>query len=42
MDALSKLSGSNSAPVVDPSEYRSLTGALQYLTLMQPDMAYTV
>jgi len=42
VDAWSKLLGSNSAPVVDPSKYRSLAGALQYLTLMQPDRAYTV
>ena len=29
-------------PVADPSEYRSLAGALQYRTLMRPDLAYAV
>ena len=42
VDARSKLSGIDGAPVADPSEYRSLAGALQYLTLTRPDLAYAV
>jgi len=38
----SKLSASDGPPVADPSEYRSITGALQYLTLTRPDLAYAV
>lgn len=30
------------APVSDPTLYRSLVGALQYLTFMRPDTAYAV
>ena len=37
-----KLSASDGTPVADPSEYRSLAGALQYLTLTHPDLAYAV
>ncbi|XP_066316583.1 uncharacterized mitochondrial protein AtMg00810-like [Miscanthus floridulus] len=42
MDARTKLSASEGAPVANPSEYRSLAGALQYLTLTRPDLAYAV
>jgi hypothetical protein len=42
VDTRSKLSASDGAPVVDTSLYRSLAGALQYLTLTRPDLAYVV
>jgi hypothetical protein len=37
-----KLSATDGAPVADLSEYRSLAGALQYLTLTRSDLAYAV
>jgi histone deacetylase 1/2 len=42
VDTSPKLSASIGPPVVDPTEYRSLTGALQYLTFTCPDIAYAV
>jgi len=42
VDCKSKLSASDGPPVADPSEYRSIAGALQYLTLTRPDLAYAV
>jgi hypothetical protein len=42
VDAQNKLFATTGAPMVDPSEYRSLAGALQYLTLTRPDLAYVV
>jgi len=38
----SKLSAQDGPPVADPTLYRSLAGALQYLTLTQPDIAHAV
>ncbi|KAK1415156.1 hypothetical protein QVD17_30928 [Tagetes erecta] len=38
----SKLSASSGAPVVDGTHYRSLAGALQYLTITRPDLSYAV
>ncbi|XP_042755658.1 uncharacterized mitochondrial protein AtMg00810-like [Lactuca sativa] len=38
----SNLSLHNGEPVSDPSLYRSLAGALQYLTFTRPDIAYVV
>ncbi|KAK4374914.1 hypothetical protein RND71_005591 [Anisodus tanguticus] len=42
VDSKSKLSANESAPVSDPTLYRSLAGALQYLTFTRPDIAYVV
>ena len=42
VNARAKLSASEGTPVADPTEYRSLAGALQYLTLTRPDLAYAV
>ena len=42
VDCKSKLSASDGPPVADPSKYRSIAGALQYLTLTRPDLAYVV
>ena len=42
VDTHAKLSAIAGAPVADPSAYRSLAGALQYLTLTRPDLAYAV
>ncbi|GKD16217.1 ribonuclease H-like domain-containing protein [Tanacetum coccineum] len=41
VDTESKL-GSDGDPVSDPTLYRSLTGALQYLTFIRPDISYAV
>ena len=38
VDARSKLAAANGAPIADTS----LAGALQYLTLTRPDLAYAV
>ncbi|KAJ9545524.1 hypothetical protein OSB04_025231 [Centaurea solstitialis] len=42
VDTHSKLSIHTGEPVDDPSLYRSLAGALQYLTITRPDIAYAV
>lgn len=42
VDTNSKLSSSDGTPVADPTDYRSLAGALQYLTFTQPDISYVV
>jgi hypothetical protein len=42
MDSKSKLSATDGTLVTNPSEYRRLVRALQYLTLTHLDLAYTV
>ncbi|KAK4370479.1 hypothetical protein RND71_009954 [Anisodus tanguticus] len=42
VDSKSKLSANDGAPVSDPTLYRSLAGALHYLTFTRPDIAYAV
>jgi hypothetical protein len=42
VDTRAKLSASDGAPVADASLYRSLAGALQYLTLTHPNLVYAV
>jgi hypothetical protein len=42
IDSGSKLSLHDGDLVDDPTRYRSLTGALQYLTLTRPDISYAV
>jgi hypothetical protein len=41
LEAKTKI-GSNDTPLDDPSYYRGLVGALQYLTLTRPDLSYSV
>jgi hypothetical protein len=41
-DTKSKLSAHDGKPVVYPSLYRSLAGALQYLMLTRPDLSYAI
>ena len=42
VDTNKKLSADDGPPVADPTDYRSLAGALQYLTFSRPDIAYVV
>lgn len=42
VDLKAKLSSDDGAPIDDPTLYRSLAGALQYLTLTRPDIQYAV
>lgn len=42
VDLKSKLYADDEDPVPDPTAYRSLTGALQYLTFTRPDISYAV
>lgn len=42
VDTKAKLSANCGPPVSDPSLYRSLAGALQYLTITRPDLSYAV
>lgn len=42
VDAKAKLSATDGALLADPTSYCSLAGALQYLTLTRPDIAYAV
>ena len=42
VDTQAKLSADLGAPVADRAAYRSLAGALQYLTFTRPDLTYAV
>ncbi|KAJ9536884.1 hypothetical protein OSB04_029617 [Centaurea solstitialis] len=42
VDTKAKLSASSGNPYHDPTEYRRLAGALQYLTFTRPDISYAV
>ena len=42
IDTKGKLSSTSGASVSDPSEYCSIAGALQYLTITKPDIVYAV
>lgn len=42
VDSKTKLAAQDSSPVKDPSLYRSLVGALQYLTFTRPDISFAV
>jgi hypothetical protein len=42
VDTKQKLSTSSGTPYDDPTLYRSLAGALQYLTFTRPDISYAV
>jgi hypothetical protein len=42
VDTQAKLSATLGDPVADPTAYRSLAGALQYLTFTRPDLTYAV
>ena len=42
VDTRAKLSADAGAPVDDASDYRSLVGGLQYLTMTRPDLSYAV
>ena len=42
VDTCAKLSSDSEKPIADPTHYRSLAGALQYLTFTRPDIAYVV
>jgi len=42
VDTQTKLSADLGDPVADPTAYRSLAGALQYLIFIRPDLTYAV
>ena len=42
IDTSAKLSSTDGALVDDPTDYRALAGALQYLTFTRPDISYAV
>lgn len=42
VDTNPKVSAATDAPVTNASDFRSLAGALQYLTFTRPDIAYAV
>ncbi|VFQ98752.1 unnamed protein product [Cuscuta campestris] len=42
VDTKAKLSATSGTPLPDPTIYRSIVGALQYLTFTRPDLTYVV
>jgi hypothetical protein len=42
IDTRAKLSATDGSPAPDASLYRSIIGALQYLTLTRPELQYAV
>ena len=42
VDTNPKVAATDGAPVADATDFRSLAGALQYLTFTRPDIAYAV
>ena len=42
VDTQAKVSAAAGPPVADPTAFRSLAGALQYLTFTRPDISYAV
>ncbi|VFQ60492.1 unnamed protein product [Cuscuta campestris] len=42
VDTMAKLSATSGTPLSDPTIYRSIVGALQYLTITRPDLTYVV
>jgi len=42
VDTKPKVAAADGAPVADATDFRSLAGALQYLTFIRPDIAYAV
>jgi hypothetical protein len=42
VDLKTKLAADSGPPVRDPSQFRCIAGALQYLTFTRPDIAYAV
>jgi hypothetical protein len=42
IDTNGKLPGTSRTKLANPSEYRNLAEALQYLTVMRPDLSYAV
>jgi hypothetical protein len=42
VDTQAKISAESGPPVADPTHFRNLTGALQYMMFTHPDIAYAV
>lgn len=42
VDTIQRLSADDSPPVSDPTMYRSLAGAFQYLTFTRPDISFAL
>ena len=42
VDTNPKVAAADGAPVSDPTDFRSLAGALQYLTFTRPDITYVM
>jgi hypothetical protein len=42
VDTNPKVAAADGTPVADASDFRSLTGALQYLTFTRPDISYAI